>query len=225
MDLWSAVGMNEPQPAKHGNPSGRYLPLKPVTDRDAVNQYARDITTIVDQQYVGAQTLGSVRLMLIELLENCFAHALVSEDLPGYTCAQAWPSGRLAQVAITDNGLGMRESLGENPELAPLLIATNSCELATERYVTSKPDRHSGYGLALARELVEQNQGNLLIISGNEAFTAGVGYTRRLDLSVPWQGTIVVLEWNTDRPLDSKAIYDEWTKAEGERNGDEPPDA
>jgi len=154
---------------------------------------------------------------LTEILGNCFAHAAVTPNCKGMTCAQTWPRGNLVQIAVVDPGIGIRASLSENDRLKPRLSKENACELATELNVTGKPNAgHSGYGLTVAKELMAHNGGNFVLMSGTEAYRRQADREIRRDLpGASWHGTIVVLEWRTDRPLDIGAVYESWPLPEG----------
>lgn len=82
----------------------------------------------------------------------------------GLVCAQAWPKGNWAQVVFADSGMGMRSSLNENDKLKDKLKMHNACQLACELGVTSKPNAHSGYGLALSRGLMKQSKDDCCVL-------------------------------------------------------------
>jgi hypothetical protein len=156
-------------------------------------------------------TLDAIGITLIEILGNCFFHSSSGSGIYGLACAQSWPAASLAQVAVVDGGIGIRTSLGNNPALAGRLAAENALDLATEYGVTGKPEgKHSGYGLTLARQLMEKHDGHFLLISGREAVHTDGRTVKREDLQSPWQGTIVILEWPIDRALDIGTVYKSW---------------
>jgi hypothetical protein len=212
MNLWEALDLNPPLKVRKRNESGKFLPLAAIRTQGEVHENAVKITKIAEAQYSGIQTLTSLEELLGEILDNSFSHAQIDAHLPSFACAQTWPQGNLAQVAIGDGGIGIRKSLLENPALIERLSGENACQIATERYLTSKPSVHSGYGLALARELIEQNSGNLLIVSGNDAFRNSRRTVSLATMGVAWQGTLVVIEWNTNRVLDTQAVYENWAQ-------------
>ena len=152
---------------------------------------------------------------LSEIFSNCFFHAEAGREICGLACAQSWPHELLAQVVVADSGIGIRNSLGANPEYRERLEKENAAELATELGVTSKPapgGAHSGYGLTVARQLMEKHGGNFLLLSYNDGFQAMEHGFEARELRVPWPGTIVTLEWRTDRPFDIGAVYGDWPK-------------
>jgi anti-sigma regulatory factor (Ser/Thr protein kinase) len=216
MRLWQSVGLEPPTKVDERNPGGRFHPLSPVVSETTAQNVASEILAI----FRGAgtsdkDTLNAIDTALSEIFSNCFFHAEVGREICGLACAQSWPHARLAQVVIADIGIGIRNSLGANPVYSERLKTENAAELATELGVTSKPapgGAHSGYGLAIARQLMEKHGGNLLLLSGNDGFRATQHGSEARELQVPWRGTIVALEWRTDRPLDIGAVYGAWPK-------------
>ncbi len=96
------------------------------------------------------------------------------------------------------------------------LETANSCELAMHYGVTSKPEgKHSGYGLTLARDIVLDNGGKIIIASQNEIIDSEEADSQNKLLRNPWPGTLILIEWRTDRPLRLKEVYDNWPMPEG----------
>lgn len=221
MHLWEAAGLPDPTSVT-ANPEGkRFLPVEALRDRNAVATSASKLALIAGNNGADAATVNSLETALMEILENCFAHAQMNDELWGLACAQTWPKGNKAQIAIADSGVGIRNSLLDNPLLAHRLAEENSCEMATQYGVTGKPGKgHSGYGLTLSRQLLEGNGGTLIIVSHDEYFCSSNGHTSSGKLISPWLGTVVMLEWNTDRPLDVTAVYNGWPLPEGMIDGD-----
>jgi len=217
MDLWRAAGLEAPDVSR-GNSTGRFLPAVPLLERNDVHLTANALVKIAEHQSNESETMESLGIVLEELIENCFAHSAPARELNlyGLACAQAWPKGCLAQIAIADPGVGVRAALINNPEYLDLLSSRNACEFATEYGVSGKLGRgHSGYGLALARGVLEKNKGNLIVLSGDEAFACVAGERHTFTLTAPWHGTLIVFEWRTDCPLDVGAVYAGWPQKEG----------
>lgn len=215
MGLWEAVGLEPPCRVGRQDPSGRFLPVEALRNYGLVDQSADSLAEITRQQ---SATISeeSLRITLLELLNNCFDHAEPDSDLFGLACAQTWPRGNLAQIAIADLGIGVRATLERGGLLAGRLHQENACLLATEYGVTGKPDdHHSGYGLTLAAEIAENNGGRLLVVSGTEIALCTQGGRFATHVDAPWPGTLLVFEWRTDQPLDADAVYRSWPTPEG----------
>ena len=216
MMLWEALGIESPFPAKNRQPSGRYLPVVLLEDRKSIEQVAFDLGALFTSVCVGERTVDAVRTMLRELIDNCYSHSAVDDGLYGLICAQIWNGGRKAQIALSDSGVGIRTSLAENPDLKQRLRLENSCAMATEFGVTGKPGRgHSGYGLHVARGLLTNNNGMLYVRSGMEAFCLSQNVSSHTYTKTAWDGTLIVIEWDLDRPVDISDVYKSMPLPEG----------
>lgn len=221
MNLWEAAGLPDPTSVGQNPEADRFLPVEALRNANAVHESANKLARIAAKHGATQATVNSLEIVLMELLGNCYAHAKMEEELWGLACAQAWPRGHKAQIAIADCGVGVRATLSENAGLLTRLDSENGCEIATEYGVTSKPGMgHAGYGLTLARQLLELNGGSLIIVSHGEYFSSSSGGLSRGAPAFPWHGTVVVLEWNTDRPLDIDSVYKTWPLPEGMTDDD-----
>ena len=215
MELWEAAGTEPPYQVNKFSAQGRFLPVQALADSARVDESANRLAEIM-AAHCSEKSQSSLRVTLTELLNNCYDHAEPQTALFGLACAQSWPRGKLAQIAIADAGLGIRDTLGQNNALLSRLHRENACALATEYGVTGKPNHHhSGYGLTLARQVLENNGGNLVVISGTESASCRRGQLCAKNDLRSWIGTLVVLEWRTDHPLDVEAVYESWPLPEG----------
>lgn len=222
MGLWESVGLENPVgPRAYLPPEGRFLPLQRLTERNLVSDIATSLADITATYGADASTRDAIQVSMMEVIENCFAHAGIEGGLRGLVCAQSWPEGNLAQIAIADCGVGIRDSLAENAQLRELIDQQNSCEVATRFGITSKPQLgHAGYGLALTRQLLEHAGGRLIVVSGSEWMQARNMRCSTGTCQSPWKGTMVVLEWKTTVPLNLKAVYASWPTPRGFRDDD-----
>lgn len=162
-------------------------------------------------------TAQALSISFAELIENAVKHGEITT--PAWLFANYHPQPRIMHVCICDRGLGVRKTFenSSNPRLRELALkSTEWIREATEPLVTSKSEGHAGYGLYLARELCRTNGGTFAILSGNAAFgihprnpDSAVSEVEELqELNVPWQGTLVALQFHLDRPLDLGPIYE-----------------
>lgn len=216
MKLWHALGIEPPAEISSRRPSGRYYPLEMMRDSNTIDQCAMQLTDLFKPICSDYKTIDAIDTMLRELIGNCYAHSDVKDGVYGAICAQVWSGGSKAQIAIADTGIGIRNSLMQNGLLADRLSVTNSCELATEYGITSKPGKgHSGYGLAVARKLLEQNNGVLFVRSGYEGFFLHQNKIQTSHTKSHWDGTLLVIEWDITKPMNISEVYSNFPKPEG----------
>ncbi len=221
MNLWGALGIPSPFGEKQRHAEGRYHPIELLRNESAIENTADALVALFKSVCSNARTIDALYTMLREMLGNCYAHSAVTDGVYGVLCAQVWPAGRKAQIALADTGVGIRASLKQNALLFDRLERENSCELATQYGVTGKPGGgHSGYGLAVARKLLEQNDGVLYLRSGVEAFCLTSSYARIYTPRSSWNGTLLVIEWNLDVQMDIGAVYDDFPLPEGMSDDD-----
>lgn len=221
MMLWEALGIESPFPSKARAAGGRYSPIILLQDRSTVDAVAEKLVGLFSPVCADERTIDAVRTMLKELIDNCYAHSAVDSGLYGMICAQVWSAGRKAQIVLSDSGVGIRSSLRDNPELHARLGEENSCEMATEFGVTGKPGKgHSGYGLSVARKLLENNNGMLYVRSGQEAFSLLQNVIKSSYTEHAWNGTLLVIEWNLDKQVDISDVYSRLPLPEGLNDDD-----
>lgn len=220
MHLWDALGMEPQVRVNKRDPTGRFHPLTRLEDPESVENTSSKLSKLFGHH--GNETVRSIDIAVSELVGNSYAHSDIAAGLRGFVCAQKWPAGGKAQIAIGDSGIGIRRSLMQSNEYQNLSLGINACELATQYEVTSKRGRgHSGYGLTLARDLIQNNGGAFFLLSNDEYYTSKAGCQDSGKLDAPIQGTVVVLEWNTQIPLSAKDVYDGWPSLEGDDYDDD----
>lgn len=209
MHLWDALKLEPPFSVNKFDETGRFHPLTRLDDPDTVEEVSSQLSHLFDRE--GAESVRSIDIAVSELVGNSYAHSDIAAGLRGLVCAQKWTGGRKAQIAIGDCGIGVRRSLELGSEYQNELATENACELATRYEVTSKRGKgHSGYGLTLARQLLENNGGAFFLLSNSEYYSACAGNVESGKLATPLLGTIAIMEWNTDIPLSARAVYDSW---------------
>jgi hypothetical protein len=194
MGLFEAAGLPLPKSVRKLDASGRFHPITVLTDWLVLADTAANLSAICTHKAVSEKTVESLIISIVELLENCLSHAKTNRrDFHGLVAAQAWFNGNLAQIAIADVGVGIRARLMDNPNLHHLLLTQNACEVATRYGITADEKGHSGYGLTLAK-----------------------GFARMAEASgAIWDGTLVIFEWDTSRPLDTQSVYQRWPLPQG----------
>lgn len=220
MHLWEAIGLRPPRRrGQERDAVGRFLPIEPLRSRAHVEDCSDRIADIAQRARATEESRRSLSIAVSELMDNCFSHAGAGNDgLHGLACAQFWPRGNLMQIAIADMGIGVRATFeqADRDEFRSRVQGANCCTLATELGASSKLDNgHAGYGLALARQLAEQNKGTITVYSGHEWFHSTRGTCTEGAHAVPWNGTMIVAEFDTTTPLSTQAVYQTWPTVRG----------
>ena len=160
-----------------------------------------------------------------ELIRNIFDH---SQATHFYYASQKYPKSEFVEVAICDEGCGLRETVPFDVEerwfdqdtdenaikkaVLPGITAESNHAYASEDY------KNSGYGLALVRRIIEETGGELGIATGTKAinFTKNTEDVRNCYI----KGTVVRMRLNVSR-LSSINFNELLLEAESEakRNG------
>jgi anti-sigma regulatory factor (Ser/Thr protein kinase) len=190
--------------------------LQLVNPEDVASRLVR----VIDRHMpLSKQARSGLIISFAELVENVHRHAGTTPS--AFACAQVYPAKRKITLCIVDTGMGVRASIetGANRTLADRLQDEMAVKLATLPLVTSKPGRHSGYGLYVVSELAVRNGGTFRIFSGNELLTLYRKGWRRQEYqaTVPagWAGTWIAILLNLDSMLPIGEVYSTLPPAEG----------
>lgn len=153
----------------------------------------------------------ALKLVMAELVENVYRHS--RSNYPGYVLAQAHPTTRKLQLAIADTGIGVYATFRESDNADAQELARNprdAVRVASDPLVTSKKERHAGYGLYVIRSLAQQNRGTFRLTSGRYSDVRRPkrrGQPRPVTEHAAWRGTFVGVLLDMDRQLDLEKVY------------------
>lgn len=193
------------------------VPLQPITNRFNKEATVAEITNIFEEYAGQVHDTTPFKTLLSELCENVLAHS--ESTSPGYVCARVLETNLKAEIAIADTGIGILESFlrGTN-EGARQRIAkgAGAIEIAVDGLNSSKPTApagslrsYYGFGLLITRRLIEENHGQLTIISGSEMLTIDRYQRKQSSLPHSWPGTFVGVVLDLGNPLPLEEIYEE----------------
>ncbi len=197
------------------------IPLQPITNRFNKEATVKEITSIFEEHAGHINDTEPFKVLLSELCENVLAHS--ESTSPGYVCARVIESDHRdkVEIAIADTGIGILESFlqGTNPHARERIKnGALSIDIAVEGLASSKPrakpgDLYSyyGYGLFITRRLVEENRGQLTIMSGTELLKINWNESIHQTLAQEWHGTFVGIVLDLANPLPLEEIYEEGT--------------
>ena len=142
--------------------------------QEVIEKRAKKMATIVAQGNKKFEKWLS--FVIREIMRNIPEHS--KSDTIWY-CAQYWPSYDLVELAIMDEGIGIRGSLCEN--ISHIKLATNdenaiklslkpgiSGKNINNNYMQSEWD-NSGYGLYMVSEMCAELDASFILASGNSA--------------------------------------------------------
>jgi len=178
------------------------------------DQVVAKVVDIVDTfANLGAQARKAMLVLISEVVENVHRHSDAGFD--GFVVANVYPKRLKMGITFVDTGIGIAASLGSAIELdysGPLATNTDWLKAACTLYVTSKPLRHSGYGLYLLEQVVSRNRGTLALSSGTSTMLSYFGPNGRLRQDsyehLAWKGTIVTMVLDLQRPLPLMEVYE-----------------
>lgn len=207
--------------------SARYLPIRALYREDLrkqdkyaelgdlIQNHADEIAEMVSRDASHKTDLfNALSYSLREIIRNVFEHSECDRVL---YCGQYWPMASKVEVSILDRGIGIRQSLGTNPNFrygtdkhALEMSLLPSVSGKTHLPAKSENWGNSGYGLYMTSRLCRHG-GNFVIASGN----AAIGLSKTLSKSnfnTSLQGTAVRMNIDTLQIGDVEARLEQFRK-------------
>ena len=136
-----------------------------------------------------------LKYLIREMMSNVVSHA--HSQIGGFITAQYYPQKNKVQVVIIDNGIGLQASLSQNYHLNN---EKDAIQKAMEKEVTgSNPfatynnvQKHAGLGLFFLSKIIENTQGNLLVVSNNTIYKSPQNSFQELNTN--FKGTLIAFE-------------------------------
>jgi hypothetical protein len=208
MDFYALADVEADYAWQRHSSEGRFCEVVQARSEKEGEAVVGDLMRILDRSVEGVSTVyNAVQYALLEIVNNVFHHA--HSPTQAVVCAQLYTKLRRVELAVVDSGRGIPASLSGNPELAGQFSTTpEAIELATRPRVTGRPDYNTGEGLFFTMEFVKANGGDACLHSQDGALWVRGGQVS-LQMTPFWPGTWVGLRFHTDRPVDTKAIFDQ----------------
>jgi anti-sigma regulatory factor (Ser/Thr protein kinase) len=185
--FFKSIGVEFGRDVGEARGSETYLPLTRLTrsglytapgDRfeevgDLIQKTADRLASLLSRDYDRKTVLfDALSYSIREILRNVFEHSGCDEV---YYCGQYWPGSNKVEISILDHGIGIRESLGVNPNFRfpnDKVAIENSLMpgISGKTHLPRKSENwfNSGYGLYMTNRLC-RNGGNFVICSGRQA--------------------------------------------------------
>lgn len=109
-----------------------------------------------------------VKEKMVEAIYEIFVNAQIHSGTDFiYTCGQFFPNKNKIEFTIVDTGIGFKEKI--NQRFNSNLSAVQAIKWAVQDKKTTKEGISGGIGLAILKEIIENNKGKMQIVS-NEGF-------------------------------------------------------
>lgn len=173
--------------------------LEMIAVGDAVHADAERLATILTRQTEG-DLQDALAYAVREIVRNVVEHS----EADSYTfAAQYWPARGMVEMVVSDQGIGLAESLRENPRLtvtddADALHRAIKPGTSSKAWKRSRRDdawANSGYGLFVTERLCRSGGGSFELMSGSRLLRTSILGDQTLETD--WQGTVVVLRLDT----------------------------
>lgn len=190
MRFYKAIGINIGHELDENYGNKNYLPITKLDIKDLRNSGIQNLERIQEviakksREMANVLSRGNVSFanwssyVLTEIMRNIPEHSNANAI---WYCAQYWPSYDLVELAILDEGRGIKESLLSNGAYDELVSSDEEAlRLALEpgisrtfvpgsRNLSDDEWKNSGFGLYMVSRLCDRLGGSFIIASGNAA--------------------------------------------------------
>ena len=183
-----------------------------VFDSHSLNSVYQDVMkTMTSHMEIETSVLQALSYCFYEMLDNVHIH---SGKPLGTAMTRFNASKATLQVLIADDGIGIRQSLAENPKYKNITEA-DSLSLCLQDSITD--GKGMGFGLYATSRLIEKIGIKFVLHSGNHKLIFNDGEIKTTENGL-WQGTIIYMEIRTSTDINPNDVVDNRTDAAEEYN-------
>ncbi|MBB6591197.1 hypothetical protein ACYT85_15230 [Ralstonia solanacearum] len=218
MGFFQSFGLDHGKAPGEATGSSRYIPIRifdcPSLEREAAQkgiEVGEEIEETSGQMasILCGESSGPIHETLTysmrEVMRNVIEH---SESQRFGICAQYWPSKNRVEVALLDQGIGLRQSLSANPHIDTsndrnainyaLMPAISGKAFKGARSKKKGPWANSGFGLYMTNRIC-RNGGNFFIATGNSGLLLTSGKEGKKWYDCNLIGTAIRMTVKTDQ--------------------------
>ncbi|NMY10623.1 MULTISPECIES: hypothetical protein [Pseudomonas] len=172
--------------------------------QDIIENRSENLAKILSRETTG-NLVDALTYSIREIMRNVLEH---SESRSIEYCAQFWPSYNKVEIAIIDNGIGLKQSLSANPYIQvecdsdaiqqALMPAISSKNFKGAKIDKNNPWHNSGFGLYMISRICRLG-GSFLLCSGDHGISLNEQGKQHIDLGHQLKGTAVRLVLNTSK--------------------------
>lgn len=203
------LGLSEDHTFTEHPPDGRFIPAVFIRSQGEIEPVIEGIKEILDHSLLALGVRWAAAWSINELLGNVLVHAEARDG--GLIFAQVFPTRGLVQIAVSDMGIGIGESVRQ-ADSHWQGSDVQALELALTRGWSSKKGHDgSGYGLYLMQRIVE-NQGitsRMIVVSGQALVRIEQKQRRFTATACRWPGTFISMTMDLKAKIDMQDIVGE----------------
>lgn len=173
-------------------------------EQDIIEKRSEQLAKVLARKDDG-DLVDALTFSIREIMRNVYEH---SNSKSIVYCAQYWPTYDKVEIAIADNGIGLKESLFSNPHIEvendsdaiqqALMPAISSKNYKGSKVDTNDPWHNSGFGLYMSNRICRLG-GSFTICTGDHGIFLSESGKEHLELGHYCQGTVVRMVLKTDR--------------------------
>lgn len=211
LGFYQMIGADYGKQLGEARASDNYVPITKITfSSDFYQTIVEKSKELAALLKFDKQLSGFLEYLFVETIRNVYEHAGINAV---YLSAQKWPSKKMLEIAISDTGCGVYNSLrkyrpySDKDEETLIRLACNPgvSSRSNFSYLDRNDEwRNSGYGLYLMRKLSVAYDGSFLICSGNYALQEDRNGIKILETR--YQGTTVAIRIKTDLDYDFETV-------------------
>lgn len=229
MDFYKNINLEYESNINRNNCSDKLIEIQKIDIySENTNEITENLINIFNKKLNGydERIIETVGYAIGETIDNTIRHS--NSPIGGWVCAQTY-SDRL-EICIIDCGIGIPQSLkNENnvhkDKVSEFKEDKEFIEYAIGKGITSKTEKdagHSGEGLFFTTEFIKDSEGRIKIISGSGLLSIDKNNDVHIsEIDGEWQGTIVMIELNLNKPISIKDIFDREFPEDSEDYGED----
>ena len=211
LGFYQMIGVDYGKQMGEARSSDNYVPITKVTFNgdfyQTIEGKSEELAALLK---FDTELSAFLKYLFIETIRNTYEHADVGEL---YLSAQKWKSKSLLEIAISDTGCGICNSLRkympysakDEKELIRLACNPGISSRSNYRYLEKDNAwRNSGYGLYPMRKLAVAYGGSFLICSGNYALRENNNGIEMFNTT--YTGTTIAIRIKTDQKLNFEDV-------------------
>ncbi|MGV8993137.1 MAG: hypothetical protein ACOH1O_03465 [Flavobacterium sp.] len=195
IDFFKHLDIEFEEKANRNDVSGNLIPITKIGQ--GVMDLDRDILSVFQNDFnMSEKDVGQLSLIISEMFCNTSIHSKSKSGAYLY-CQKYKGAMNCLEFILVDSGIGIKSSLQKNPEYENI-SNKDAVSNAIKYEVTCGEGR--GHGLYFASEFVRRNNGEMLLISGDERIVIKNGTVNSITNN-PWNGVYLKFLFKFDSAI------------------------